>query len=402
MQSKIMILGAGPGQMPLIRTAVELGFYVITVDNLPDNVGHKLANWSVNCSTVDLACVLAAAAELQIDGIATFASDVATQSVGYVANQLGLAGCSLLVAQTMSNKAKFRAFQRQHAGVLNSPGFASGDSMPAIADDVVVLTPPLLFKPVDTSGSRGIVRVDSEDWEQYQSAFDYAQSFSRSKVVCVEEYIEGEDVSGDGFMVDGKLSAVITHKRKRQFVPIGHSLPTHLSPEDQERVLAEVAAHCHALGYHDGPLDFDVRVAPGRVVVLEMSPRLGGNGIPMIIHRATGVDLMAATLRFAIGQRVELPAQLAITRSCGSWIFGSTSAGQIVSVADKPTMQAAVPEVFEYVVHCQIGDMVPSFVHSGNSLGYVLFDNPPGCNYSEMIERVERTLQLVVTPSGAH
>jgi len=388
-----MVLGASPGQLPLIQKAVELGCYVITVDYLPENVGHSYSQHYVNCSTLDMAGVLAAAQGLAIDGITTIASDVAMATVAYVAEQLGLPGCLPTVVATMSNKANFRAFQQSHGG---GPGFIAGQHLAAMADDLARLTPPLMFKPVDTSGSRGITRADTLDWAQCQQAFAYAQHYARNKTVCVEEFIEGIDVSGDGFLVNGHLRAVITQKYKSGYVPTGHSFPTNLSPTDQARVLAEVTRLCLALEYTDGPIDFDVKVAPERVVVIEMSPRLGGNGIPKLIRRATGVDLIEATVQYALGHPVTLPTTLTVTNPCGSWIFGSSCAGRIVAVAPDTAVRAQTPELFDYLFAYRCGEEAPSFDHSGNSLGYALFDCPAPLGYEGVVQRIRDAMQLQI------
>lgn len=393
-QKKIMILGAGFGQLPFIKKAIELGYYVITLDYLPDNIGHKFSHQAVNCSTVDKEAVLVAAQKLKIDGIITFASDVATPTLGYVAEQLGLAGGSFNIALTMSNKAHFRAFQRDHQ--MDSPRFVVGDTLPEIEKSLHTLTAPVMFKPVDTSGSRGISRVDKLDNAGCQKAFDYAHKYSRSGLVCVEEYIEGIDVSGDGFLVDGHLSAVITHKHKNGYVPTGHGLPTNISAADQTRIFAEVAANCRALGYTNGPLDFDVRISPEHATIIEMSPRLGGNCIPAIVTHATDFDLMATTLHFALGEPFSAPKTLEVKQSCGSWLFGSPFPGRLESIAAEEDLRRAVPEVFEYAINYQTGDKVPRFVHSNDILGYVLFDCPPGTTYPEIAERLQKSLNLRV------
>jgi biotin carboxylase len=396
MQKRLMILGAGPGQLPIIRKAVDLGLYVITVDYLPENVGHEFSHQYVNCSTVDKEGVLGAARELNIDGIATFASDVATPTVGFVAEQIELPGSCASIAQTMSNKAKFRTFQREHG--LNSPNFVIGECLEDIEEQIEALSPPLMFKPVDTSGSRGISKLDKIDHDRCALAFQYAQGYSPSKTVCVEEFVDGIDVSGDGFLLNGRLYAVITHKHKNGYIPKGHSLPTNIPDEDQERVFAEVVANCRAVGYTDGPLDFDVRVSPSRITVLEMSPRLGGNGIPMIIERATGVDLITATVRFALGEDVELPSKLRVVMRCGSWIFGSDHAGRLEGISTEEELRVAVPQVFECMINYRVGDKVPRFVHSGNSLGHVLFDCPSQSSYRQIVDRLQGALRLKVAP----
>jgi hypothetical protein len=150
------------------------------------------------------------------------------------------------------------------------------------------------------------------------------------------------------------------------------------------------------VGYAAGPLNFDVIVSPERVTVLEMSPRLGGNGSPMVIERATGVDLIAATIRWALGGEVEFLEKLEVVRRCGSWVFGSDHAGLLEGIATEEEVKAAVPEVYEYVVHYHTGEAVPEFVHSANSLGYALFDCPPKSSYGEVVGRLQNALRLKV------
>jgi biotin carboxylase len=230
---RLLILGAGTGQLPAILRAVERGLFVITADYLPDNVGHRYSHQSINCSTVDKAGILAAAKELDIDGIVTIASDVATASVAHVANHLGLPGCSVRTAETMSNKGRFRAAQQEHG--LHSPAFLIGQEFSQVEEGMARLHPPLMFKPVDASGSRGISRVDGVDRQACMDAFSQARRYSRSDTVCVEEFVEGVEVGGDGFLLDGRLRfAAITHKHKCGYIVTGHNLPTNISSEDQE------------------------------------------------------------------------------------------------------------------------------------------------------------------------
>ncbi len=389
-----MMLGAGNSQLPAIRQAAALGYCVITVDNIPGNAGHALAHRCVNCSTVDQAGVLRAARELAIDGIMTFASDSATPAVGYVAEQLGLPGCPAAAAQVMSDKARFRAFQ---AGAgLPCPKFTVGRNAESMRAWLAEQQTPLVIKPVDSSGSRGISVVPEPDFDQCRRAVEYAGRYSRSGLVCVEECLSGSDVSGDGFLVNGALAAVITHKYKNKLVPRGHRLPAALSAADQEAVQRAVAAHCRALNYRDGPLDFDVMVRNGRAVVLEMSPRLGGNGIPLLIARGGGVDLIGATARFAVGDSPGVPPAIPVLRGCGSWILGSARDGRLARIASAGAMAQAVPEIFDYTLYREIGAPVAAMAHSADSLGWALFDCDSDTHYLDIVERIQRALDLSV------
>ena len=391
-----MILGAGPNQLPGIKKAVDLGHKVFSVDNIPDSIGHKHSHQHVNCSTVDKKGVLKAAEALNVDGVVTFASDVAMPTVGYVTAQLGLTGPAQSVTETMANKYRFRVFQRENR--LNHPEFAKAERQEDLAGQISNLTPPLMFKPVDTSGSRGISMVSKPDPESCASAFEYAKGYSRSQTVCIEQYVEGIDATGDGFLSDGRIMlAAITKKYKRDFLVTGHRIPPDISADDQNRVIAEVAKTCTAIGYAEGPLDFDVRISDNRVTVIEMSPRLGGNGIPMIIERGTGVDLFSAAIQLSLGYRVSLPEKVEISRSCGAIIFGSDAEGVLQHIATDQEILAAVPEIYEYDLSYKIGDDVPEFIHGGSSLGYALFDCPPPLTYRSIIARFKTALQIRVS-----
>lgn len=390
-----MILGASAAQLPMIHKALALGCYVITVDNVPENIGHRYAHASVNCSTVAREQVLQHAQALAIDGIVTFASDIATTTVAYVAAHLGLPGGQWEIVALMCNKASFREFQQQHA--LTHPGFLIAEVWQEEATVAAGLQAPLIFKPVDTSGSRGVNVVMDLEAAACAKAFAYAQQYSRSGWVSVEEFATGVDVSGDGFLQDGNLVLFITQKYMAGFVPSGHSFPTNISAVDQQRVHAEVLATCQRLGYYNGPIDFDVKISATAVVVIEIGARLGGNGIPELIQRACGVDLMAMTIQFALAAEFSLPEASSMSQPCGSWVFGSEVAGILQHIRPAAEMYQLVPQLFDYQLNYQPGATIPYFEHSGNSLGYALFDCPPPLSYDDVVAELRQAMQLQVS-----
>lgn len=145
-----------------------------------------------------------------------------------------------------------------------------------------------------------------------------------------------------------------------------------------------------------------MRVANDQVTVLELSPRLGGNGIPMIIERGTGVDLFSVAIQLSLGYQVKLPEKAEINRSCGAIIFGSDIEGILKHLAADQEIMDAVPEIFEYHLSFKIGDQVSRFTHGGNSLGYALFDCPPQLTYSSIVARIKNTLQIGITKKSSN
>lgn len=390
-QSRIMILGAGMFQVPAIRKAVAAGYHAISVDNIPGNVGHAVSSEFVICSTVDRAGVLAAARDLRVDGICTFASDVAAPSVGFVCDRLGLRGPSLAAAETMTQKHGFRRFQQEHG--LPAPRFIAGTAFDEIRAGAQRLRFPVVFKPVDSSGSRGVLKLDEWDEEQARGVFAKAQSFSRSDMVCIEEFLAGREVGGDAFLVDGEFAVfVITEKHRQGFAVRGHRVPCGLSAEDQQHVRSAVLEVCRGLGYTDGPLNFDVMIGPGRTTVIELSPRCGGNGLPALVRCATGVDLEQATLDLALGREYGFSDAVPAARGCGSWLIASGHAGVIRNLASPEALQDAVPEVFEADFAKQPGDPVSRFEHGGDIIGCVLFK----CDSARAYERITGEIQNAV------
>lgn len=394
---RLMILGAGPFQAPAIRKASRMGCHVITVDYCPDNIGHSYGQQYVNLSTVDQDGVLQAARELAIDGICTFSSDVAVPTVAHVSEALGLPGASSTIAEIMATKHRFRAFLKQ--AHLACPDFVSGDNLEAISAALPALNPPVIFKPVDTSGSRGVTRIDRFGMEAVERAFFKAQDYSRSKTVCVEEFVTGTEVGGDAILINGRIAFIsITHKHLHGFVVTGHNLPTNISTQDQARVVQQIESICGALGYRSGPLNFDAIVSGDAVIVLEMSARNGGNGIPAVIERSTGVDVEQAAICLALGVLPDLPAEPKMIRGAGSFVFGAMTGGRLERISSPGDLQWHVPEVFEVHYAKHPGDLVEPFEHNGNLIGFALFDCRDAADYERVTEKINDALDLAIRP----
>lgn len=390
-----MILGAGQFQATAVRKAVDLGFHVITVDSTPNNPGHTFAHESVNCSTTDRVGVLQAARSLRIDGICTFSSDVAVPTLGFVCDQLNLPGPSVHIAETLSQKHLFRKFLEESG--RRCPGYATASTPDDIAPRVTKLRFPLIAKPVDTSGSRGVSKINSNDQAALLRALQFALKYSRSGMTCFEEFVDGEEVGGDGVLIEGKFAFIaITHKHLREFVVTGHSLPSSLSPIDRARVKSELEQTCRTLGYLNGPLNFDVIVSPKAVTILEMAPRNGGNGIPSVVERHFGIDIETITLRMAMGQKWEEHQVKTPGAGCGSLVFGCATGGVVESLKDVETLKHEIPEIFDLSYAVGVGDRVQPFEHNGNSIGYALFDAEDADHYDRTVSKILASLDIVV------
>jgi biotin carboxylase len=403
MTARVMVLGAGLFQLPMIRAARDSGAHVITVDNITSSPGNRISDAWACCSTTDIAGVLALAQTHDVDAIVSMASDIALPALAHAAGTLALVGPTVAATECMVNKVRFRAFQAQHglagpSATVVPPGPIDRDELAELLRDFPL---DVVVKPVDSSGSRGVRRVRRTDTQTLARYIDDARSFARSKSACVEGFVDGVDVTVEGFVQDGAIvRSAVTQKFQQGFAVTGHRLPGILNDTEQSRVRDEIAAHLHALGYRDGPFDADVRWNEAGPVVLEMAPRLGGNGVPLIASRYLGCDLVQATLDLALGQPPRLdPAPPAI--GCGSLLLTQPRSGVVASVASEHDVRRVVPAVSSIECVATPGDRVEAFEHGGNILGLALFDCDTEDQYLDTTRAVDDALALVVEPSAA-
>ena len=194
---KIMILGAGIYQVPLIETAKRMGLYTIVV-SIPGNYpGFALADKVYYENTVDDVKILEIAKEEQIDGIVTTGTDVCVITIGKVCDAMGLSGLSYEAAQIAVDKRLMKTkYEEYHVRTARFRNVSFHD--PDIKKTVAGLEFPLIFKSVDSSGSRGIIRVDS--FEEFAPAIAYVKENTRKDYFLIEEFIEGEEFGAQAFV----------------------------------------------------------------------------------------------------------------------------------------------------------------------------------------------------------
>jgi biotin carboxylase len=299
MQKRVLFLGGAYAQIPIIKEAKNRGWYIITCDYLPDNPGHKLADEYYNVSTTDFQGVLELAKQVNPDFVIAYASDPAAPTAAYVSEQLGLPGNSYKSVQLLSEKDLFRNF-------LSDNGFNTPKSISIIDDNdkskASSLNFPIIVKPTDSSGSKGVSKIDN--FSQLNHAVEYALTFSRNKRIIAEEYIEsdGAQIHGDGFIVNGKL---IFHylgdhhydKRINPFVPYSTTWPSIKGENVISEIEKELKRAISLSGFKNGAVNIEVRISKtGEIYIMEIGPRSGGNFVPQVINYATGFDMICASL----------------------------------------------------------------------------------------------------------
>ncbi len=394
----MLILGGSIFQLPVILRALKLGHRVITVDYVPHNPGHRLAHEYYNVSTTDHRAVLTLARKLRIDGIIAFASDPAAWTAAYVADQMGLPGCPPAAVHVLTNKALFRAFLRDHG--FNTPGFAVAADLPEACEVARSMGLPVMVKPADSSGSKGVSRVDNA--ADMGQAFRNAQHYSRSASVIVEQWIarDSAQIAGDGVVVDGKLAFTCLGDEHfdsecSAYAPVGESFPGHLAAERRETLLKQLQRLMALLGIDNLVFNLDAMFDNnGDLWLIEIGPRAGGNCLPLLIQHHTGVDMADIVIMQSLGAPVTLPFRPEKPPGFhASWMIHSRSPGKLRGLRMAPHLN---PYTIDMQLTTSTGATVSRFTSSKDILGYALFTFPSAAEMEGNLACMATSLEPIV------
>jgi len=391
-----MVLGGSNFQLPIIMRAKEMGLYVISCDYLPDNPGHQVSDEYHNVSTTDKEGVLELARALDIDAIVTLSSDPAIPTVAYVANALGLSGPSLDAVTTLSEKDKFRALISKLGFNVPKSYVVSSTVVP---QELMDSNSKFVVKPVDSSGSKGIT-YSSTSTAELSHAIRYALHASRAKRCIIEEYIEGDQIHGDGYLENGiliyqYLGDHFFYTKTRNFIPISTRWPCkYYGTEILDVVIKQVEGICNASGYMDGPVNIEARVTPaGEVYIIEVSPRNGGNYVPIIQEHLTGFDFVSKIIYNSLGINAEVTDEPFVKKVGAHYILHSETKGIFQGLKISNRIKS---HIFFHKVFMSSGDVVSQYVGSDTSIGVMLLEFDSISERDTLMSDVSELIQVMI------
>lgn len=328
---KLLIIGASILQLPAIIKAKEMGLYVAVLDFNPNAIGIPYADEYFNASTMDENAVLEVAKEFKPDGIMTLATDMPMRGVAKVSDTLGLHSISYETAVKATDKYDMiKAFEEHN---VPAPWFYLVKSFDELVSLKGKITYPCIMKPTDNAGSHGVVKIHS--YEELLDKYEYSHGCSRRGNVIVEEYLDGDEVSVEVMVVDGKVNVLqITDKLTTgapYFVEMGHSQPSRMDVGIQNKIKDVAEKACKAIGINTGPAHVEMKVtSQGEPKMIELGARMGGDNITThLVPLSTGVDMVESTIKIALGEEVDVTPTL----NCGSSIrYFEAPLGKIKSI----------------------------------------------------------------------
>ena len=399
-QKKLMLLGGLRYLKPVIDAAHKQGYYVITADYLPNNIAHKWSDEYCNVSIIDKEAVLKEAQRLQIDGIMSFACDPGVVAASYVQNKMGLPSFGPFESvEILQNKDKFRAFLAMNG--FNVPQAKGFDSVEAAMEEIYWYPWPVIVKPTDAAGSKGVTRVDRA--EDLKPALEYAMKHSISGHIIVEEFIDKQGCSSDtdSFSEDGKLKFVsfcaqrFDAEATNPYTPAAYSWPSTFTKEQEEYLTSEIQRLITLLNLKTCVYNIEVRVAPnGKPYIMELTPRGGGNRLCEMLRYATGVDMITAITRAMVGDPILEPIEQKPYN--GHW-------AEIILHADKDgvfdhlEISKDLPaEIVEEDLWVDNGDTVEGFEGANNAIGTLVLKFKTAEDLEKAITNQRDWLKVVV------
>jgi biotin carboxylase len=305
MKKNIAIIGASAFQDPLIKKAQEKGYKTHVFAWKAGDVGEKTADVFHPISIVEKEAILAECRRLDIAGICSIGSDLAMLTVSYVAEALGLTANTMACVEKSTNKgAMRRAFA---AGGDPIPGFMEGDA--ATTADQVDLCYPLIVKPTDRSGSRGVTRVESP--EALVPAIAGALKDSFEKKVMIEEYAGGQEYSVECVSWQGQHHFLALTKKYTtgapHFIETGHDEPAPVDEETLGRIEQVVFHALDSLGITMGASHTELKIEGDAIRLIEIGGRMGGDCIGShLVPVSTGKDFVGMVVDIACGAAPDL------------------------------------------------------------------------------------------------
>ena len=362
-KKKVLILGAGRQQVPLITAAIGMQLEVHVCSIKGNYPGIEIAPNFYEVDISDSIAVFELAKEIGIHGIITTGTDVCLESIGVVVDGLNLPGTCLESSKSCLNKTLMKErFSRFNVPTASYALIESVESGTKFFDSH---SSACVIKPADSSGSRGVNRIESSS--EILAALVDAQKYSASGEIIIEEWLEGEEFGAQAIIIDGKLKKLMLHSDittpPPRRIPIGHGCP-HPAESDLMPMVWGVVEHAvSALGIDNTISNIDFILAKDGPKIIEMTSRMGGTHLPEVCGTFWGIDMYDTALQIALGRNPELPSSpLGVPNAIQNLIF--VQSGKVVRLG---TMN----EEFVWNLYFGDGDDVTLNAAKQAELGYV-------------------------------
>ena len=374
---KLLLLGGLRYLVPVIKAAQKMGHYVITCDYIPDNIAHKYSDEYHNVSIIDKEAVLELAKSLKIDGVMSFAVDPGVTTAAYVNEKMNLSSAGPYESvQILQNKGLFRKFLEENN--FNVPKSKSYSDINEAIQDIDYFDLPVMVKPVDSAGSKGVTKVTHK--ENFKYALNHAMNSSKSHTIIIEDYLvsKGCPSDSDCFSVNGKLDFVTFSNQRfdpqspNPYTPSAYSWPSSISDKNKTYLKSELQRLIELLGMKSSIYNIEVReTTDDKAYIMEVSPRGGGNRLSEVINYATGVDLISYSIKAALGENIDKLPQVTYNGNWAEIILYSKKTGRFKDLQIDTSLDDYIVETDLWVKQ---GDKINAFTGANEAIGTMILN----------------------------
>lgn len=394
------MLGGSAQQVIAIKTAKQLGYYTVLCDYLPDNPGQYEADKFYAVSTTDVDAVYRIAREEKVNGILAYASDPAALPAAMVAEKLGLPTNPSESVAVLGVKHKFRQFLAEHGFACPKVyTFHPDDDMEEIKVAVKDFSFPVVVKPTDSSGSKGVsILKDTRDLDK---AIGEASGYSRNKTLIIEEFIESgfpAVIGGDIFVWNGKIilygeMSCLRDDDGKGLIPIGKKKPSGLNDNQVQRAHHELQRLISMLDIRFGEMNIELLLDRNdNVHFLEVGPRAGGNMIPLQLSDAFGTDLVKANVLVAMGENPQIEG---IPRE-GCFVTYVLHSHKDGIFAGVDFSSEIAPYIYRKVIYKREGEPVEIFDGAGKAIGIIFLYFHNERQVEDFCERKDELVKVIL------
>lgn len=298
---KLLISGGAYGDIPLIKAARKLGFYVITTGNRPHELGHRYSDKYIEADYSNKETLLELAIQNKIDAICPSCSDISAVSSAYVAEKLNLPGHdSYEIALLIHNKDRFRRFCKKNN--ILSPAAWDFNNIESALGSISKIEFPAIVKPVDMTGGHGIERVD--DVTGLKNAIVQAFNASKTGRIVIEEFIDGTYHGCSTFIRNGRVVFWYyddEYYYNNKYRVAATSTPSIVSADVVKALNQQIESIASVLQLKDGIFHVQFILKDAKAYIVDVCRRLPGDLYPIIVEYATGVDYSSYVVKFFTG-----------------------------------------------------------------------------------------------------
>jgi len=392
-KKRIMILGAGVYQVPLIKKAREMGLETIVLSYKGKFPGISIADIFLEIDTTDMERVAKAAQKFEISAIATTGTDVCVPAMGKVIDLMDLTGTGYESAcRSMDKYLMKQAFIKNAVPTANFDAFYD----PAKAKDYAsCLGYPVMVKATNSSGGRGITKVTKAG--DFELAWRRAAKVSRSKRIIVEKFLQGVEFGAQAFIHKDKVVAIYFHgdtvTPAPYSTPIGHYMPAKLTDDEKRKSIKAISDAASALGLYDCISNVDLLLTNGEPSIIEMSARMGATCLPECISIYAGMDVYKHLIKLSMGEYPEIKIAKEQANAC--LLLRSKKTGT-VSCINVPDCVSKHPDLLELQLDISVGDQVRKFEVGPDRIGHIIVKEGITKNNKRLVEELSSKIDIKV------